>query len=445
VTLSLRQDIGRATARGARATEWRVCRELATQIGYQPEVFDVLTLTDPDHVPDYVRVVDIDGRPVSLAVVVPRRIKVAGVSVEGVILTLVGTHPGFRGGGLTAMLLEDTMVFVRSRGFRVALVDGTPDFYRRFGFVPCFGAYSVEFSSARALAGERHSPVPGTGRPAVAADSGRQTGGGGHWRPMEAPDTSAVTALYEGSLACTSCAVLRPREPWAWSGAGGRDIHVLERGPEIVGYVRLSSRAAAGAGDPLSVAEVGGSSAAVIAEALRWMSRRGEDSGRKHVVFTGPPDHPFARLACVRAAGTVRVEAARTGQLAVTNRGLLMADIVSSLSDRAGEVGLPPGARIVLDVGEKRVDLSAAGGRVRLLGGRAGRQAGVPVTRLSLEAFTYLVTGYAGAGEVAGLPGVSLVEEHREALAALFPTSYPVWTPAPYWSDEGWRPNEDFF
>jgi hypothetical protein len=31
------------------------------------------------------------------------------------------------------------------------------------------------------------------------------------------------------------------------------------------------------------------------------------------------------------------------------------------------------------------------------------------------------------------LPGTVVAAEHRQALAALFPASYPQWVPAPYW------------
>jgi hypothetical protein len=135
------------------------------------------------------------------------------------------------------------------------------------------------------------------------------------------------------------------------------------------------------------------------------------------VRFGGPPDHLFSRLAYLRVGGESQVKAAGPGQILVTDRGLLMADLVQTLADRAAKAGLPPGTAVVLDVGSKRLELLYAGDRLRLLGGRAGRPDDRPVSRLPVEAFTAMALGYAGGGD----------------LEALFPPAYPQWVPAPYW------------
>jgi len=424
-------DLTRAAARGARAEEWPACRKLVSDIGYSPELFETLTVTDPEHAPGCVRVLDIGGRLVSLAVVVPRRVRVAGIPVEGVILTLAGTHPDYRGAGLTDVLLEDTMVFIRSHGIRVALVEGSPALYRRHDFVPCFPSYRVDFPAEAGAVTGAEEAGPGAG-----AAAGGSAGETGSWRPMRREDAPALSKLFERSLGpglnpdrvAAACAVLRPPEPWVWTSPAGPDIYVLERGRKVAAYARVFGRAgpdSLSGGGPegaLVVTEAAGLSMALVAEVLRWVSRRAVASGAGRVAFTGPPDHPLTRLALLRCGAEVAVRATHRRHLAVTNRGLLVADIAPGLARRAARAEL-----------------------VRLLGGRVDREVEVPVSRLSPEAFTRLMTGTAGAADMIDLPGVTVAEEHLEALAALFPVSYPVWIPAPFWPAGGWRPDETLF
>ncbi|HCW52021.1 MAG TPA: hypothetical protein DGR79_08195, partial [Clostridiales bacterium] len=183
----------------------------------------------------------------------------------------------------------------------------------------------------------------------------------------------------------------------------------------------------------LRLLEVGAGPQEALVEVLRWAAERAAASGLARVEFTGPPDHPFSRLARLRASACVTVGPGYDGGVSVTNRGLLLADIAGALAARAEAAGVEAGTQVVLDVGPKRMSLTFAGGRVRLVGGRAGSEAGVPVTRLSPQAFTLMVTGWAGGTEVGMLPGTTVAAEHRQALSALFPVSYPHWVPAPYW------------
>jgi len=415
------RDTTGATARGARAVEWEACRNLIQRCGLDPELFDLLTRADSEHRPECLRLVDLGGRFVSFVLVVPRRVLIAGVPVDGVLVTLVGTDPAHRGQGFARLLLEDTAAFIRARGFRVALVCGPPDFYARFGFVSCLGEYASCFDPGRVLTRPRAGGVPAI------------------WRPMTDQDIPEVAALYAGATAGTPGTVLRPPERWVWrdrsrgrGGLAGLAVWQVASGP-VQAYVRWAVGQAGLPADCLGVSEVGAASPAALIASLEWTANKALEADLARVRFGGPPDHLFSRLAYLRVGGESQVKAARAGQILVTNRGLLMADLVQTLAQRAAKAGLPPGTAVVLDVGSKRLELLYAGDRLRLLGGRAGRQDDRPVSRLPVEAFTAMALGYAGGGELEALPGVALAASHREALAALFPPAYPQWVPAPYW------------
>ena len=396
------RDTTGATARGARAVEWEACRNLIQRCGLDPELFDLLTHADSEHRPECLRLVDLGGRFVSFVLVVPRRILIAGVPVDGALVTLVGTDPAHRGQGFARLLLEDTVAFIRARGFRVAIVCGPPDFYARFGFVSCLGEYASCFDPGRVLS------RPGAGgAPAI-------------WRPMTDQDIPEVAALYACATAGTPGTVLRPPERWVWRdrsrGRGGLGVCQVDSGP-VQAYVRWTVGRAGLPADCLDVSEVGAASPTALIASLEWTANKALEGGLARVLFSGPPDHLFSRLAYLRVGGESQVKAAGPGQILVTDRGLLMADLVQTLADRAAKAGLPPGTAVVLDVGSKRLELLYAGDRLRLLGGRAGRPDDRPVSRLPVEAFTAMALGYAGGGD----------------LEALFPPAYPQWVPAPYW------------
>ncbi len=425
-----------ATARAARAVEWQACRELVESVGHETRLFDLLTRTDPEHRPEYVRIADVGGRPVSIALVVPRRTVLGGLPLDGAIVTLVGTEASFRGRGLLRLLLEDTLAFIRARGFRLAMLYGVPELYPKFGFVPCLGNYST------VIAVDRMPPSPAGS--AAGPGTARR-----FWRPVTDGDAPALAALFATASASTPCTVGRGAAAWQWRepGGAGAGISVLqeerrapgavltEGGEAVSAYVRWRTRSRGVTAKSLIVPEAGGMGAAATTEALRWATGKAAEVGLETVRFTGPPDHPFSRFANLLAAAAVIIRPATAGQVLVTNRGLLMADLVPTLERRAILAGLPSGTKLVLDVGSKRFDLLLGGQQLRVLGGRAGRPGEDPVTRLSAEAFTYLLTGYAGGGEIDALSGTVVAPEHREALAALFPRLYPKWVPAPYWGD----------
>jgi GNAT superfamily N-acetyltransferase len=425
------RDRAGATARGARATEWEACRDLAARIGHDTGLFDTLTTRDSEHLPEYVRIIDLAGQPIAMAVVVPRRVLIADTPVESAIITLVGTDPDHRGRGLTRLLLEDTIAFIRSRGFRLSMLYGAPEFYGPLGFVPSLGNYATDFAppvSAREPAREPFAGLPGDGNEPAAPGAVRL------WRPLAEADLPFVTRLYAAATAHTPCTVIRPAESWVWLPRNrGSSLHVCQEGSEVKGYVRLLDRTEGQQEDVLAVHEVGAETPSVLGEALRWVSAQAGEGRRSRVRFVGPPDHPFSRLAYLRASAEVRVGPASTGQVMVTNRGLLMADIAPALTKRAERAGLPADTRLLLDISTKRIDLTYSAGRLGLLGGRAGREVDRPVTRLPVEAFTLLVTGYVGGDELEGCPRAVVADAHKETLAALFPRGYPKWLPAPYW------------
>jgi GNAT superfamily N-acetyltransferase len=411
-------DTTGATARGARAVEWEACRNLVQRCGLDPDLFDLLTRTDTEHPPECLRLVDLGGRFVSFVLVVPRRILIAGVPVDGALVALVGTDPAHGGRGFAGLLLEDTVAFIRARGFRLALVRGLPDFYARFGFVSCLGEYAICFDPERVL-----SPSGAGGAPAM-------------WGPLTDQDIPGVAALYASATAGTPGTVLRPPERWVWRdrgrGRGGLAVCRVDSGP-VQAYVRWTVGQGGLPADCLGVSEVGAASPAALIASLDWTANKALEGGLARVRFSGPPDHLFSRLVYLRVGGESQARAAGAGQVLVTNRGLLMADLAQVLTERAAKAGLPPGTAVVLDVGAKRFELLYAGDRLRLLGGRAGRQDDRPVSRLSVEAFTAMALGSAGGDELEALPGVALAAPHREALAVLFPRAYPQWVPAPYW------------
>ncbi len=139
------------------------------------------------------RVALVNGEVVAYMRVVPGLLRygAARISVGG--LAQVCTHPAHRNQGFSAALLQDAIAYMAEQGAGMALLNGIPGYYQRFGFSPVWPYYNLHIPAAEAA--RLTSPL--------------------RLRPAHTDDVPALMNLYQrhwgGRAAFERSALL-----WAW-------------------------------------------------------------------------------------------------------------------------------------------------------------------------------------------------------------------------------------
>lgn len=169
------------------------------------------------------------GEIVSSLCLIPQTCTYEGISVQVGEVSLVGTHPGYRGRGLIRAQIDAIDRMLHTRGCLLSCIEGIPYFYKQFGY-----EFAIPLGSCAKLELDRVPPL------AV-----------GQWepvtiRPMNVDtDLPPVMALYNAHAAELSIASVRDEALWRYQEAAPPGIpeppttYVAEDGRGITGCFRV--------------------------------------------------------------------------------------------------------------------------------------------------------------------------------------------------------------
>jgi len=353
---------------------------------------------DPTHRPENIRVVEADGRIVSLVVIVDRMIRVGSAILRMGGLGGVTTHGAYRGRGYMRALIQDCLAYMERQGYDISLLDGIPDFYHRFGYVPVMPYYTLSIPTAKA---EK------LGRPLRV-------------RRFRKSDLTAVMALYHADNVYRTGTVVRTRAYWQWQRKRLRHCRVaVDEQGMVRGYVWLAENRR------FRVSEAAGDDPHAVESLLRSLARQAKACYSAEIPLVLPPDHPFTRRSLALCGGEVTVKVNRNGGWMgrfINLKGAfekLAGELekrlrVSAFKDWQGIL------RLATDLGT--IELHIASGEV---GVREETEGGALACTLPQTALIQLLFGYRDIAEVAADPGVAIPPEALSLLRALFPRGYP--------------------
>jgi predicted N-acetyltransferase YhbS len=121
--------------RAARWTELEQLRTLTDTVFWPGMVDKYPQLFNQENV-ENLRVIEADGKLVSLVAMIQRWAGILGCTVRASCLGAVCTYEEYRGRGFASLLVEDAIRKCRDDGVDFMLISGTRDLYRRFGCRP---------------------------------------------------------------------------------------------------------------------------------------------------------------------------------------------------------------------------------------------------------------------------------------------------------------------
>ena len=354
---------------------------------------------DPTYRPENLRLVEVDGRIVSHVMVVDRVVRVGGAALRMGGISGVTTHSAHRRRGYMRALMEDCLAYMERQGYDISLLDGIPDFYHRFGYVPVMPEYTLRIPAAEAEKLAQPLRV----------------------RRYKRSDLPALMALYRADNDRRTGTVVRTEAYWRWRLKRLRHcwVAVDEQGA-VRGYVWLAEPPG------FRVIEAAGDGPGVVESLLRFLARRAKAGYAAEIPLGLPPDHPFARRALALCGGEATMRVARNGGWMGRFIGLR-----GSFERLAGELGerLCRSAfkdwrgtlRLATNLGTVELHV-AESDEVAVRGETGGRAV---VCALPQTALIQLLFGYRDAAEVAANPDVAIPEEALPLLRALFPPGHP--------------------
>jgi ribosomal protein S18 acetylase RimI-like enzyme len=143
----------------------------------------------------------------------------------------VATAPGFRKRGLCRGLMNDSLTFLKTEGYQLALVFGYP-LFRKFGFEYCIPTYEQTMPN--------YSP-PGSAIIPTRGLSGLKASGS--VRPMRTDEIASIAEVHRRDNPHGNLSRRRSRDYWRHLvQQRGLDTYLVsENGGEVTGYVRIES------------------------------------------------------------------------------------------------------------------------------------------------------------------------------------------------------------
>ncbi len=341
------------------------------------------------------RQVFVDGEAVSWLWVLDHPIRLLGQTVRMGGIGGVGTREEHRMKGYARRLLSDTVRYMTDQGYDVTMLFGIPDFYDKFGYIPCIPAHQVTMATR---------------------DAERAAGAAKGWkvRPLTEDDYAFVVRVSNAANADRSASLIRYKGKWNgfrhgsdwWTKATAAVVEDPDGRP--AGYMAWDKGVTA-----VKAVEVEAADARAYPAILAELARMAVDMRCGEVEMVLPPDHPFAvfarRYGC-RAA--TRFQRMGGGMMRILNQGPLFEKLQPGMEmrlQRSGLAGRRVRLRLETDLGTTRLLLNADGeGESRV------------TLKLRQDRLMQLVVGYRPAADVLGEEGVESRGPAQEVLDALF-------------------------
>ena len=348
-----------------------------------------------DQPPNYLRQLMVGGEAASWLWVGDRPIRLLGETVRMGGIAGVNTKQDQRMKGYARRLLSDTVTYMTEQGYDVSMLFGIPDFYDKFGYIPCIPGYRVTIATRD-------------------AERAGEAAKGWSVRPLTPDDYAFVVRVSNAANADRAASLIRYAGKWSgfrhgsdwWRKATAAVVEDPEGRP--AGYMAWDKGVT-----EVKAVEVEAADARAYPAILAELARMAVEMRCGEIETLLPPDHlfsVFARRYGCRAS--TRFDRMGGGMMRILNQGPLFEKLQPGMERRLQRSGLA-GRRVRLkletDLGTTRALLNADGeGESRV------------TLKMRQDRLMQLVVGYRPASDVLGEDGVESRGPAQEVLEALF-------------------------
>lgn len=354
----------------------------------------------PGNRPEYTRLAYWNGELAGTLRVTADTIRLGEARLHMGGLGWVSTAEEHRHKGVARELILDTLQFLRTRGFHVAMLFGIPNFYHRFGFTTTLAEYQIDLATVDATAAPAH---------------------GLRVRRIKPGDVPLIQRFHNHSDACTACSLIRiaPHISNRWDQWKEARVLTDDRGKVLAYFV--PRRTAEG----LNIDEIGFQDRSLCGPLLHACAAMATEEVTQQLRFHAPPEHPFIQyLLQFRSRHEMQVLRDEGGMMAFVNLGETLESMIPEW-----EAQLQISALRTLHV-ETTLVVDRVPYRVRAHRGALDITPAPGQNKFSLTKpeLMHLLTGYRYLDDILAQRRRILTPESRLLLQALFPKRSPyVW------------------
>jgi predicted N-acetyltransferase YhbS len=355
---------------------------------------------DPHFQKGDLRVTSVDGKVLSMMMLLRRPLRVGTAVVNGAIVAPLATHPDYQGKGYCSAVMRDAVQYMKAQGFDITILWGNPWLYPHYGYSPSMVRTELVVKSTQKTADVKN-PF--------------------RVRPFVSTDVETITRIYNNNTATRTCAEVRSPATWEWKPNGSEvELEVVtDAEGEVIGYWSLGTDW----GRPCAH-EVGVLNDEACGVIFNCLLETSKTKGVTEFYCIIHPDHPFARFA-FRHGSEVRIRSGGgAGMARVLNPVSLLTAMEKELERRLHHSELHDLGGTLTIVGEESAVLHFDNGRVSM---DAETVEGGFQLDISLPSFNPLITGYLDINELAKRPHVMVTggKQAVRLIDVLFPAGFP--------------------
>ena len=350
---------------------------------------------------DDLRVVEVDGKLVSMMMLIRRPLRFGTAIVNGAIVAPVATHPDYQKKGYCSAVMRDAVQYMKAQGFDITILWGIPWLYPHYGYSPAMLQTELFIKPKRDESVEK---------------------GRGEFRAFTASDLEQVTQIYHNNTATRTCTEVRAPVMSQWR-TGGTEVEfevLTDERDKVIGYYVLGTDWGRPCAHEIGVLH--DDACQLIFDSLLERAKRKE---LKEFLCLMHPEHPFARFAFWRG-GEIRIRSGGgAGMARVLNLVSLLTKMEKEFERRLGysEFGEVE-CTLKISSEEETAILNINHGQVSVSSDSVQVDYQIDI---SLACLNPLVTGYKDIRELLQNPHVKVKgsEQAIRLIEVLFPRGFP--------------------
>jgi len=367
--------------------------------GLERRIVKVTTTEDPNFHKGDLRVTEVEGKIVSMMLIIRRPIRIGTAIVNGAIVAPVATHPEHQGEGYCSAVMRDAIGYMKRQNFDLTLLWGEPWLYPKYGYSPAMPFPRLVINPERC---KQVETAPYT------------------IEPFNEHCLKEVTTIYHNNTATRTCAEIRSSELYEWKPRGPRvDFETLvDQKGEVIGYFAFTPQ-----NPSENVAEIGAQNDLACEAVFNRVIQIGRERKIKEFFCVVPPDRPFSSFAFWKN-GEQRITRSGAGMIRVLNLVSLLKKMKKEFDRRLAHSELHNLTSTLNIISEEgAVQLEITEGEVTI---NTDITAGKYQLNIPLASLNPLVTGYKSVHDLLREGALSVKSKRVMRLCdVLFPKGFP--------------------